>query len=87
MREKAVREADSDPIAAGLINGALSAAEEEERVVRSFRIAVLCFRAELKEVFWGSFVRSADVWNKELRHAAHTMIGELLVLCEYCRDC
>lgn len=76
VRWKAVREAESEPRAAGLRIEAGEEEEEEEeglgesveaavargceeRFARSLRIAVLCFRALLKFVFyaWGQLVR------------------------------
>ena len=53
MREKAVREAERDPRAAGVMVEGVWWSAGVERWVRSLRIAVLCFRAELKEVFCG----------------------------------
>lgn len=57
VRWKAVREALRDPSAAGLIwacdDGGAFGSEEDwlERLARSLRIEVLCFRAPLKVVF------------------------------------
>lgn len=52
VREKAVKEADKEPMAAGDIWVCGWASDGGERWARSLRMAVLCFRAELKDVFF-----------------------------------
>lgn len=49
-------EAEREPSAAGVNGEGVWWSGGVERWVRSLRMAVLCFRAELKEVFWGLLV-------------------------------
>ena len=51
VREKAVREAEREPSAAGVRAEAGSEKEGEVRAVRSLRMEVLCLSAGLKCVF------------------------------------
>jgi hypothetical protein len=53
VREKAVREAETEPRAEGVRAEEGSEKEGEVRFVRSLRIEVLCLSAELKWVFCG----------------------------------